>query len=148
MKGTTLFTISAIVILQLSALLVSFSSQAADSQGTQCQARLQAITGDHLACLLKFEAAAMKGQKTSITDKVRARCARVYQRRYDQAIKAGKAGCSGIDSSQLPIKPQLDVEIYETVTEVKALITDAPPPAQASPLPPCQYDLRHLPLRN
>lgn len=106
----------------------------AETTATDCQARLHTITGAYLDCLVRVEGAAVKGRKVRVVEKAKAACENAFSRRYDQVIRQGTGACSNVDSSKLLVKPQIGAEVHDSVSEVRSLITDAPPAPQAGTL--------------
>ena len=134
MKNRFIVKIPAILTFSVGALMISLPAFAIGAKASNCQARLHAVTGEYLDCRLRAEAATIRGRKVAATDKAAARCERNYTRQYDRSIKKGGAGCPAGNAGHLPVKPFLDDEVNDTVSEVKSLITAAPPSAQAATL--------------
>jgi hypothetical protein len=111
---------------------ISFSSTLwADPKTSRCQAKLHTLTGGYLDCLLKAES---KPTNSPAAEQARIRCEKTYNRQYDQIVKRGGDECLGSDARSSDIKPLLNSEVTDTVSEVTALITGSPPSPQAATL--------------
>ena len=102
----------------------SFSSNLWAEPASRCQAKLHTLTGGYLNCLLKAES---KLTNSPAAEQARIRCEKAYSRQYEQAVKRGGDDCLGPDVSSSWVKPLLDSEVTDTVSEVAALITGSPP---------------------
>lgn len=104
---------------------------ATSPKSSRCQARLHTFTGDYLACLLKAESKAVKGNST---ETAKARCEKTYARQYELATQQGGTDCFGPDAESATVKSLLGNEVADTVIEVRSLITGTAPSPQASTL--------------
>jgi hypothetical protein len=101
--------------------------EAEQSAHTKCQLKLYRRTGEYLHCLMNAEAALARGQNTRRNDRVRAACAKAYQRSYDAALQLSAAGCPFAASAASGSPSPLDRVVQETTGKVHAMVSGNPP---------------------
>ena len=125
-------TVLSLTYVALVVLAASLSPElAAGQKADRCAARLHDLTGDYLDCLLDAESRAIRKKDA---DKLRARCEKRYNKSFNRAVRRGQADCFSEEADAATVKPLMDNEVKDTVSELSSLITGNPPPSQPATL--------------